>query len=123
MAKAPKLGDMRWSIQLMRRAIVMPTSLGCEEIDHVYTPFLTTRAACQTHNGVSEFDTVALGGAKASHTFIIRFTSLPVDIRDRVQDSLGTLYTILAVDTINEGRRWMRLRCALVGAADKPVDR
>ena len=117
--KPPALGDMRWSIQVVRRMTTTPTAFSAE-VDHDYQPVLTTRAACRTLGGTSEFNQVVINGTKASHTFTFRFSTIPIDVRDRVQDTQRNLYQILAVEPWDENRRWMSLHCARVGTFDRP---
>lgn len=110
---------MRWSIQVLRRSMDTPEGYSAE-VDHTYTPFLTTRAKCTTLSGTKEFNQVVIGETKVTHTFTIRFTSLPIDARDRVSDTQRNLYNILAVNVWDEGRRWMDLHCERVGTLDRP---
>jgi SPP1 family predicted phage head-tail adaptor len=117
--KPPKLGEMRWSIRIMRRSMRPPAPFE-GAAGHDYEPFLTTRAACKT-NGLTEFSRVMVNGVQATHTFTIRWPSIPVDIRDKIQDVHRNLYTILSVDPVDEGRRWMRLHCSRGGSIDQPV--
>mgnify|MGYP001206389260 CR=1 FL=1 len=119
MKAAPRLGAMRWSIRVVRRAMV-EASLYSAEVDHEYTTVLTTRAACTTHSGLKEFNRVTTAsGTAPTHTFAIRFTTIPIDIRDRVIDTLGNLYQILSVDPVDNNRRWMNLHCAQLGSQDR----
>lgn len=109
---------MRWSIQVVRRVTTTPDVYSAE-VDHEYTPVLTTRAKCTTRGGVSQFNQVVINGAPATHTFTIRHTTIPIDVRDRVQDTQRNLYNILAVEMVDEGRKWIDLHCARVGTLDR----
>jgi hypothetical protein len=113
-SKGPKYGDMRWSIQIMRRVITGPLPFQAE-IDHGYTPVITTRAACDTTKGVQEFNRVSVD-RQATHVFTIRYTTIPFDIRDRVQDSLGNQYVIMAVDDVQQNRTWLKITTARAGS-------
>lgn len=117
--KAPRLGELRWSIQVVRRTLQGPEPLNAEP-NHGYTPVLTTRAKAET-KGTSEFNRVVISGKEATHVFTIRFSTIQIDVRDRILDSLGNLYTILKIDVMDEGRRWMRIYTARVGSQDRAV--
>lgn len=116
--KAPKLGEMRWSLQVVRRVTTTPAPWSAE-VDHTYTPVITTRAKADTKQGVAEFNRVMIEGKEVTHVFTIRFTTIPFDVRDRLRDAVGNLYQILSVESVDMGRRWMRIHACLVGATDK----
>jgi Phage head-tail joining protein len=110
-------GEMRWSIQVVRRVMVTPLPFQAD-VDHTYTPVITVRADCDTSKGVQNFNRVNTDMA-ATHVFTIRYTTIPFDIRDRVRDSLGNLYTILSVENVKEGRMWLKIVCALAGKEER----
>lgn len=118
MSKDPTIGEMRYSIQVVRRRTTTPDVYSAE-VDHDYAPVLTTRAACKTRTGVAEFNRVVINGQPATHTFTIRFTKIPIDVQDRIQDTQRNLYAILSVENIDERNRWMNLHCARVGSLDR----
>jgi Phage head-tail joining protein len=120
--KSPSFGEMRWSIQIVRRSMVTPLPHEAQ-VDHDYLPVLTTRAHCRTRTGVTEFNRVVINGQTASHTFTIRYTTIPIDVRDRVRDTQKNLYQILSADPMNEGRQWLVLHCARVGSIERGVVR
>jgi Phage head-tail joining protein len=113
------LGSMRWSIEVVRRVITGPLPFE-GSVGHTYTPIITTRAACDTSKGVTEFNRVNVEGT-ATHVFTIRFTTIPFDIRDRVRDTLGNLYMILSIENVNEARQWFKITCARTGKDDRVV--
>jgi Phage head-tail joining protein len=102
----------------VRRVTVTPQPFEAE-VDHVYHPILTTRAAIQTKQGVSEFNRVTVGDDTATHTMTIRYTVIPFDIRDRVRDALGTLYKILHTENVDHSRRYMKIHCMQIGGPDR----
>lgn len=116
---AVSIGSMRWTIQIMRRSMVTPQPYD-SEVDHGYAVVLTSRAHCKTRGGTSEFNRVVINNTAVTHTFTIRFTSIPIDIRDRVVDTQRNMYTILAVEPVDEARVWLRLHCARAGSIDRP---
>jgi SPP1 family predicted phage head-tail adaptor len=118
---APKLGEMRWTIRVERRRMVPPDPHQ-GHATHAYAPVLTTRAHCKTMSGVSQFSQVVIGGESVTHEFTIRYTTIPIDVRDRVRDTVGSIYKILSVTPMDEGRQWMSLQCAKLGAAAAEVN-
>lgn len=116
--KAPSLGEMRHSIEIVRRSNVLPDPYQ-PDLDHDYAVFLTTRAAVKTRGGVAEFNRVMINGTPATHTFTIRYTTKQIDVRDRVQTVDRSLYSILAVEDVDERHLWINLHCARVGSLDR----
>lgn len=114
MSKAPSLGALRWTVQVVRRVTTTPQPFSAEA-GHAYTPVLTTRAEVSTRQGVSEFNRVTIKDKVVTHVFTIRFTTIPFDVRDRLRDAVGTLYEILSVEHVAHGRRWMKIHCAQAG--------
>lgn len=109
------LGDMTFSMQIVRRDLLPPIPGQSAEPKHSYTPILTTRAKAKTMAGASEFASVSVNGKKATHSFTIRFTWVEFDIRHRVRDATGDLYQILAIEEVDQDGKWMRLHCAYQG--------
>lgn len=107
-------GKMRHSVTIVRRGSDVP-SPGSAEPRHTYTTVLTTRAAIETKSGVSQFNQVEVNGKKVSHVFTIRFTAVEFDIRDRVKDIKGNLYSILSTDNEGEWDDFIKIYCARVG--------
>lgn len=116
--KGPTLGEMRHSIQVVRRRTTIPDVYSAE-VDHEYTPVLTTQAACKTRGGVAEFNRVVINGTPATHTFTIRYTKIPIDVQDRLQDAERNLYSILGVENRDMRYAWIDIHCARVGSLDR----
>lgn len=116
--RAPKLGEMRWTVQVVRRVMNAPAPFSAE-VDHTYTPVLTTRAKMETKQGVNEFNRVTIGDQTVTHTFTMRYSTIVIDGRDRLKDTLGNLFAILAVETPVWGR-WTVLHCEQIGSIDRP---
>lgn len=117
--KTPAIGDLRWTVQIVRRTSLAPAPLSAE-VTHTYTVVATTRAKAET-KGTSEFNRVVIADQEVSHVFWIRFTSIPFDTRDRLRDALGNLYSIAKVDVVEERRRWMRIFAVKLGSETRPV--
>lgn len=100
MASVPNLGAMRATVQILRRDLLAPAP-GTAEPRHGYTPILTTRADVKSHGGVNQFAQVEVDGKPVTHTFFIRYTTIPFDARDRLRDVRGKLYRILKVDNVD----------------------
>jgi Phage head-tail joining protein len=129
--KPPHLGELRYTIQIVRRVTLPPAPFSAES-SHVFTPVLTTRAKAETKQGVAEFNRVSIGDATVTDVFTIRFTTIPFDIRDMVRSAtsdtfnthlpepgLATLYKILSVEHVDHGRRWIRIHCSQAGGTDR----
>lgn len=112
---APKLGDLQTSIQVVRRDLRVP-SPGSAEPRHAYAVILTTRAQVKSRTGATEFSRVDINGKQSTHTFTIRWTSLPFDVRHRVRDARGQLFQILSVENVDLGNEWMRIHCSNQGS-------
>lgn len=114
---AGKIGDMDVSVQVVRRRLVQPT-LGRAEPKQDFVPVLTTRAEVKSRTGSNEFARVDVNGVTATHTFTIRYTTIPVDARDYLRDARGQLYKILSVENVDLANRRMRLHCSNQGSED-----
>lgn len=115
MAGRARIGERNVTVQIVRRSLASPAP-GSSEPRHPYAVLFTTRAKVKTHSGLSEFARVEIGGRQVTHTFGIRFTTIPFDTRDRVRDVGGRLYQILRVDDVDEQGHELALRCAAVGS-------
>lgn len=109
------ISDKVVSIQVVRRALRSPRP-GLAEPRHEYTPVITARASVKTRSGLSEFAQVEINGNKVTHTFSIRWTSIPFDTRDRIRDARGALYQILQVDNVDLGNKEIRIHAAATGS-------
>lgn len=118
MSKPTNIGDLRVTVQIVRRVTLPPQPFSAEA-NHTFTPVLTTRAKVDTKQGVSEFNRVTIADKTVTHVFTIRFTTILFDVRDRVRDALGVLYEILSVEHVALGRRWMKIHCVQSGGSDR----
>lgn len=109
------LGDLNARIEIVRRSL-QSAAPGIAEPVHSYAPVFAVRARIQTKAGASEFSRVEINGTRVTHHITIRHTSIAFDIRDRVRDGSGSLYSILSIENMDEGNRWFRLFCAKQGA-------
>lgn len=108
-------GSRSVSIQIVRR-VLTPPEPGSAAATHEYTPVTSpVRAAVKT-TGYKGYSDVVIDGKKVTHIFELRWTTIPIDVRDRLRDALGVLYQILAVDHVGEGRRSLKLMCCRSGA-------
>lgn len=104
------------TIQILDR-VLLPPIPGSAAPRHVYAPIISgVRAAVKVTSGTSEFAQVAIGGRTVSHTFTIRWTSIPFDMRHRVRDARGGLYQILNVVNVDNQDRELRIQCAAMGS-------
>lgn len=110
------------TVQVVRRHL-LPPSPGTAAPLHSYTPVLTTRAEVKSRAGATEWGQVDIDGKKATHTFTIRFTTVPFDARDRIRDATGQIYQILTIENVDLGRREMRIHCASQGDEGVPAAR
>lgn len=117
MASDPSLGAMNVSVQIVRRDL-LPPAPGSAEPRHDYAVKLTTRAEAKSKQGTNEFAAVDINGKRSTHSFTIRYTTIMIDVRDRVRDARGQLYQILAVENVDLGNRLYRLHCANIGQED-----
>lgn len=101
-------------IEVCERQTLSPAP-GTATARHVYNRIFTVRAAVKTAGGSAEWMGVEIDGKKVTHTFTIRWTSIPFDIRHRVRDVSGKLYQILKVANVDEGNREIRIQCAAIG--------
>lgn len=116
-AKPPKLGEMNVTIEVVERKLLPPVP-GTGEVRHCYEKMFLTRAAVKTNSGLSEFAGVDVNGKKATHTFTIRCTHIPFDIRNRVRDVRGKLYSILSVENVDLENRLIHIHCSNQGSED-----
>lgn len=103
-----------FSIQVVRRKLVAPRP-GSAEPRHEYTPVFTVRSDVKTRSGATEFSRVDINGKAATHTFSIRYTTIPFDVRDRVRSADGSLYQILSVENVDNNDRELRIHCSNQG--------
>ena len=103
-----------YTIQIVRRKL-LPPKPGSAEPRHTYTEVFTTRADVTSRTGASECASVDVNGKAATHTFAIRYTTIPFDIRDRLRTAEGALYQILSVEDKNLANREIRIHCATQG--------
>lgn len=103
------LGDMNVSIQIMERKLLPPVPGQPADPKHSYSPILTTRAAVKSHGGLSQFAQVSIDDKPVTHTFTIRYTTIPFDIRHRIRTATGKLYRILKVDDVDLANVLMRI--------------
>lgn len=122
MAQKGIASSKRVTVSIVRRALLAPEP-GSAEARHAYTTVFTARAEVRSRLGASEWGQIEIDGKKASHTFTLRYTTIPFDARDRVRDVTGQLWSILSVEHDALGRREMRLHCATVGNEDVPAAR
>ncbi len=102
-------------IEVLTRTILSPAP-GTAAPRHDYVVLFTVRAAVKTA-GSSEFAAVEIDGKRVTHTFTIRWTSIPFDIRHRIRVE-GRLYQILKVEDVDFNQTELRIRCAAMGSED-----
>lgn len=107
-------GSLRHRITVERRSLDSPMP-GSAEIEHSYQPLFTTKAEIKTKQGSSQWNQVEINGQKVSHVLTLRYTSTRFDIRDRVRDGAGNLYSILSVENSDEANDWLKIYCSLAG--------
>lgn len=110
------------TVQVVRRALVPPAP-GTAAPRHDYSVVFTTKAAVKSRTGSSEWAQVDIDGKKATHTFTIRYTTVPFDVRDRLRDATGQLWAILSIENVDLARREMKLHCSNQGFEDVPAAR
>lgn len=103
------------TIQVVDRVLLPPVP-GSAAPRHIYAPMFTVRASVKVSSGTNEFASVDIGGRKVSHTFTIRWTSIPFDSRHRVRDARGGLYQILNIVNVDDADRELRIQCASIGS-------
>jgi hypothetical protein len=111
-------GDLTAYINMIHRTL-MSAEPGLAEPEHTYDTLWSTKANIKTKGGSSQFSRVEIDGTKVSHVVTIKYTSLEIDIRNRIRDGKGTLYSILAVENVDEANQWIRMYCAVAGAEDR----
>lgn len=116
MAKQP-ISSKTYGIEVVRRSL-RPPAPGSAEARFDYTRVFGTRAEVKTRSGTSEFGRIEFGGKTVTHTFTIRWTSIPFDTRDRVRNAAGQLWQILHVEDVDLKRIDLRIHCANIGADD-----
>ena len=104
------------TVQIMRRDL-LPPAPGSAAPRHDFTAILTTRASVKSR-GQSEFARIEVNGMAVSHTFQIRYTTIPFDTRHRIRDVRGNLYKILKIDNVDLANTEFRIDCALQGSDD-----
>lgn len=102
-----------YTIEVVRRALIASVP-GSAEPRHGYVRVLQTRADVRM-SPVNEVAQVVIGGTKASHTFSIRYTTIPFDSRDRIRTPNGRLFQILSVENVELANRELRIICASQG--------
>lgn len=112
---AMKLGDLNVSIEVVARTLLTPTAGTRGEPKHSFSRLFLTRAAVKTRSGSSEFSSIEIKGERVTHTFTIRYVSLPFDVRHWVRDARGQLYKILSVENVDLGNDWLRIHAANSG--------
>lgn len=108
-----------YTIQVQQRELIQVP--GSAEPKHTYSTLFTTRADVKTRSGEADFAKVSIKGAGGipvgiTHTFSIRYTTIPFDTRHRVRDAQGHLFAIVAVEDVDLANREMRIHCAASGS-------
>jgi hypothetical protein len=102
------------TVYVVKRKL-LPAAPGSAEPRHEYETILTTRASVKSRQGASEFASVDINGKSVTHTFTIRYSHKPIDVRCRVRTATGHLFAILSVENVDLGNRDMRLHCSNQG--------
>lgn len=113
--KRGAISPKTYTIQVLKRTLVSPKP-GTATAQHGYEVLFTTRAEVRSLAGAAEWHQVDINGQKATHTFTIRYTTIPFDIRHRVRDARGQFWRILAVEEVNLANKEIKIQCANVGA-------
>lgn len=111
------ISPKRITIQVVRRSL-LPPAPGTAWSRHDYVPIFTTRAEVKSRMGSNQYAQIDIDGTKATHTFTIRFTTIPFDTRDRVRDATGQMWQILSIENVDLSRREMKIHCANQGSED-----
>lgn len=102
------ISEKQVTIEVVRRSLVAPAP-GSAEARHDYTRVFHTRASVKSADMNSEWAMVDINGKRPTHTFTIRFTTIPFDSRDRVRDATGHLFQILNVDNVDLRNKELRI--------------
>ena len=104
-------------IEIVERTLLTPGPASAEP-RHSYKPIITTRANVKAQSGTSEYAALVIDGTAVSHTFTIRYTTIPIDIRNRIRDARGKLYQVLKVVNVDERNREIRIFASAIGHED-----
>lgn len=110
------------TIAVVERIVLTPAP-GTAAPRHEYRTLFTVRASVRVASGTSEFAQVDINGKRVTHTFSIRWVSIPFDTRHRVRGVLGDLYQILNVINVDDDNRELRIQCASMGSEDREAAR
>lgn len=113
---AVQLGDMRVSIEVVERKLLPPAAGTRGEPKHRFSRVFLAQAAVKTRSGSSEFGQIEIKGERVTHTFTIRYVSIPFDVRNWLRDARGQLYKILAVENVDLANDMIRIHAANSGA-------
>ena len=108
MARQQVISEKQVSIEVVRRSLVDALP-GSAEARHTYTRVFHTRAKVKSAGLNSEWAKVDIAGKRPTHTFTIRYTTIPFDARDRVRTVDGHLYQILNIDNVDLTNRAVRI--------------
>lgn len=106
--------DRAVTVEIVKPALLSPVP-GSAEPRRDYAVVFRTRANVKTMTGKSEFASVDIEGARVTHTFSIRWTSIPFDTRNMLRDARRSLFKILSVENVDEANREIRIHCASTG--------
>lgn len=118
-SQRPTIGSMNRLIRVRRKTTSSQLgTTGSASAKTDYKTFLTSWAAVKTTMGVSEYGQVEVGGKRVTHKFIIRYTTVEIDIRDVVEfGDLGQRLAVLGVENLNEQNRYLVINCRNEGRA------
>ncbi len=113
-------GSLNSPISIVRPRLVSAAPGSADPVRE-YTTVLSPRAQVKTKGGSSEWSRVEINGRRVTHVFTIRFTRVPFDVRDMLQDPEGNLFAILQIEDVDEQHRWFRVYAAKLGDATAPA--
>lgn len=117
MASQQVISEKQVTIEVVRRTLAAALP-GSAEARHDYTRVLHTRAKVKSAGLNSEWARVDINGKRPTHTFTIRYTTIPFDARDRVRTVDGSLYQILNIDNVDLRNRELRIVTSNQGDED-----
>lgn len=114
MAQKQVISSKHVGIEIVDRRLLTPKP-GYAAPEHDYAVvFGMVRADVKTR-GSSPWAQIDIDGKAVTHTFTLRYTTIPFDTRNRVRDARGILYQILKIENVDERNVELRLQTAVVG--------
>jgi SPP1 family predicted phage head-tail adaptor len=124
-SKRIAIGSLNKLIKLKIRSISSPSSGGVD-FGETFTDWQDIWAYVKTVNGVTIFDDSNIG-RDVSHDIYIRFipdvtSEAWIEFPAQYGSTKDQYFDILKVENLNEENKFYRLRCALRGDSEKPIN-